>query len=167
MLLASVRGTNPKHKPERNIMAKIQIGKVNQTNRSMKQAVLDAGIEMSRDDSGKVVLTLKFPGVDAIAFSQESLGLVVNTLDRRTEEGDDPGATFARTATEDPEGNMVAKFSDAARSRTLSFTRKDREDVAQMLENFIGSWEGYEAQLAEAEAEAAAEAAAKAAKAAK
>jgi hypothetical protein len=134
-------------------MAKIQIGK-SSAPRSIKDQILEAGVEMSRNEDGAVVLSVKFPGVDSLEFTRDSLGTVVETLDRAPINGDDPGAVFARSATEGPDGGMTGKFSDAKRSRSVSFTREDRADVAILLESFMDKWSDYEAQLSEAESRA-------------
>lgn len=126
-------------------MAKIQIGKTTGP-RSIKDQIVDAGVEFTRDDDGNSVLVVKFPGVDSMEFSRESLARVVETLDAWMP-GDDPGSVFARTATEDPDGSLTAKFSDAKRSRSVTFSREDRADVAILLESWADQWIEFEARL--------------------
>lgn len=132
--------------------AKIQIGKSNGP-LSLKAQIEAAGVGMSRDASGNAVISIKFPGVDALDFSRESLRRTVETIDRPRIEGDDPGAVFARSATENPDGSLTSKFSDAPRSRSVTFTDTDRDEVTELFESFLAKWDDFEKMLTEAEAE--------------
>lgn len=134
-------------------MAKISIGKTNAP-RSMKDQILDAGVDFTRLEDGTPVLVVKFPGVDSLAFTRDSLGMVVDTLDRSMPEGSDPGSVFARSATQENDGSLSDKFSDAKRSRSINFTSQDRTDVASLLDEWGSKWGDFEAALSEAEAEA-------------
>ena len=134
-------------------MAKITIGKA-PTPDTLAEQVEEAGFGFGRNDNGETTLTVKFPGVDSMEITRSDLGRIVDTLDRPTPTGDSPGAVFSRTATEEPDGSMSAKFSDAKRSRSVSFSPADRVEVAKLLEGHLANWSEYESRLAQAEAEA-------------
>jgi hypothetical protein len=129
---------------------KIQIGKTT-TKLSLVQNIRNAGLAFGRNDAGDEVLTIKFPGCDAIELSRDGMESLNQTLTADTPEGDAPEAVFARTATTKADGSLSAQFSDAKRSRSVSFTATDREEVAALLAGHLDAWAGYSAELADAE----------------
>lgn len=135
---------------------RIRIGKVEKP-ASLAKEIESAGFGFGRNADGELVLTVKFPGVDAMDLTREDLGMIVDRLDRPSPNGHGPGAVFARSATEDPDGGMTAKFSDEKRARSVNFTAEDRADVAMLLEAHLDAWEDYTRQLNEVESQAATE----------
>ena len=130
-------------------MAKIQIGKVT-TKLSLVQSIENAGLGFGRNAAGVEVLTVKFPGCDAIELTQDGIESLSEVLTAYTPCGDSPQAVFQRTARTDQKGGLVAQFSDAKRSRSVAFSAEDREDVAAMLGGHLDAWSDYCAQLAAA-----------------
>lgn len=135
---------------------KIQIGK-NKEPASLAKQVEDAGFGFGRNDAGETVLTVKFPGVETLEMTQEDIGLIIGILDRPAIEGSRPGAVFARSAVEDSEGRLTAKFSDQPRARNVSFSREDRAEVSALLRHHLNAWGDYKKRLIQAEWDAAGE----------
>lgn len=135
---------------------KIRIGK-NRGPVSLAKQVEAEGFAFGRRDDGECILSVKFPGVETLEMTQEDIGLIISILDRPAIEGNGPGAVFARTATEDSEGRLTAKFSEATRSRSVSFSREDRSEVADLLRHHLNAWGDYKKRLIQAEWDAAGE----------
>lgn len=133
---------------------KIQIGKAKKTEVSKRELIAEAGFGFQRNDQGEMSIAIKFPGLEAIGFTREDLRIVIDRLDAPTIEGSGPGAVFARSATEDEEGNLISKFSSGKRARSISFSPSDRHEIADLLAGLLNSWDDYAAALIEAEAEA-------------
>ncbi len=136
---------------------KIQIGKAKKTEVSKREQIEDAGFGFQRNDQGEMSISIKFPGIDTLNFTRKDLGIVIDRLDAPTIEGSGPGASFARSASEDPNGNLTAKFSEEKRARSVSFSPSDRHEIADLLTGLLKSWDDYAAALIEKEAEKASE----------
>jgi len=135
---------------------KIRIGK-NKGPVSLAKQVEAEGFAFGRRDDGECVLAVKFPGVETLEMTQEDIGLIIRILDRPAIEGNGPGAVFARSAVEDSEGRLTAKFSDQARARNVSFSREDRAEVSALLRHHLNAWGDYKKRLIQAEWDAAGE----------
>jgi hypothetical protein len=96
---------------------------------------------------GEAALALSFPGCKPVVFRLSDLESILATLDAPTVEGDGPGATFAQSAVEDSDGNLVAVFSREKRSRKVSIPAEERADVAGFIVEQIAKWEDYEKML--------------------
>lgn len=121
--------------------------------RSIVEQINDAGLSFARDENGNPRLFVKFPGLDVIGFSREDLTDIINRLEAPKIEGSNPGAVFQRSATEDEEGNLISKFSDEKRARTITFKVDDRAEVADLLDAHLAKWDDYEKDLSKAEEE--------------
>lgn len=136
-------------------MGKIKIGKA-APSASFVAAVRDAGYEFGRNENGETEITVNFPGVSPVELTQDQLGCLVEVIGRTTPQGSDPAAVFERSATEDPAGNLSARFSDEKRSRSVSIPSEERGKLTELLSDLYSNWSEYTAELEEAEAAAAA-----------
>lgn len=133
-------------------MAKIQIGKA-ATPANVKAQIEESGIEFTRDETGMLVMGIKLPGVERLSLTRGELDQIAAVLAEPVALGDSPAAVFERSAYDHPDGGLTAKFSDAPRSRSVSFTADDRREVADLFNSLIDNWNTYAEQLAAAEAE--------------
>ena len=132
-------------------MARIKIGKV-QNSITLVQQIADAGYDFTRNEEGETTLLMSFPGVAPVALTHGQILNLAETVDAPTPQGSDPAAVFARSAQEDPEGNLSARFSDVARSRSVSIPFAERGALASLLSDLAGDWADYTEQLESAEA---------------
>lgn len=135
-------------------MAKFIIGSKRNTS-SMTEAIEAARFGFS-DDTGTTLLTLSIPGVAPVSTDRDGLGLLAEIIGQSTHKGDSPAAVFARTCSEDAEGNLTGRFSEQKKSRSVTIPASERTKLATLLTNLHGDWDDFEAQLAEAKAAAAA-----------
>jgi hypothetical protein len=134
-------------------MAKIQIGKV-ATPANVKAQIEASGIEFGRDESGALYMGVKLPGVERLALTRADLDKMAAVLSQPVAEGDGPAAVFERSSQDTPDGGLTAKFSDAPRSRSVTFTATDRDEVSALFTDLADNWGEYAAQLAAAEEDA-------------
>lgn len=135
-------------------MSSVRLKIGDEVTRSIVEQINDAGLSFARDEHGNSRLFVKFPGLDVIGFSREDLTDIINRLEAPKIEGSNPGAVFARSATEDEEGNLISKFSDEKRARTITFKVDDRAEVAVLLDAHLAKWDDYEKDLSKAEEQA-------------
>lgn len=143
------RGTmSTENKTEKKKATKINLGsKVRAAN--IADALESNGFSIERVE-GVTYLTLNFPGVAPIQVTRDQLAMIVGRLDEPRLKGEDPGSVFVRSATEDPDGELVARFSDEKRARTVTFTPEDRSNVAILLESKLDQWDEFERMLDDA-----------------
>jgi len=134
-------------------MAKIQIGKA-QAATAVADQMENSGFAFGRNEAGESVLTVKFPGVEAMELTDTALEDIRSTLMQGAPTGDAPEEVFERSAQRTAEGGLSARFSDAKRSRSVSFSATDCQEVADLILTHLNNWHSYSAQLAEVEAEA-------------
>ena len=132
----------------------ITIGSSVKTVLPVADAVREAGISFYVRDDGEAVFRLKFPGQTARDFCVEDLELISAVLDRPTVEGSDPGAVFARSASEDSEGNLTARFSDEKRSRSIEIPSSERENVTNLCRGLMVQVPELEQRWSEAQKQA-------------
>ena len=115
--------------------------------------VRDGGHAVSRE-----AYSLDLPGTKPVDLCPDGLQAVVDRLLSWGESGN-AGEIFARTATEDSEGNLSGYFAEGARVRRVTVPAAEREEFAEFLTGLIDSWDDNQARIAEAQAQADAEAA--------
>lgn len=115
------------------------------------------GVSMERDESGTMMMELRFPGVAPVKLTEGGIQSMIDTLGRDVRQGDNPEDVFDRSASINAEGTLVARFSDKERARSVELTAQDREDVSGFLQALVADWNEHEAAFAQAEAEIEAE----------
>lgn len=132
--------------------AKIAIGGIASV-LSVSQKIENAGFSIGRNEAGLACLTVKFPGVEALELGKADLDSIAARLTAPVVEGSTPAQVFARSGADNADGGMSARFSDAERSRSVSFTASDRVEVAALLTKHAEAFSDYEKMLTDAEAE--------------
>jgi hypothetical protein len=111
--------------------------------------VLAKGLSMERGDNGEVVLKVHFPGVRPVAMTRSDMAAIGRTLARTVPMGEGVADTFARTASINRDGGLVARFEEKERARSVEFTAEDREDILGLFSQLNSDWDSFASQVEE------------------